>query len=210
MRITALAAAVLAVGALALNGCARDVETEVTRFHGGHLPAEASFAVLPENPDKAGPEFDTYAEMIAEEMTAHGFSRSEPEAADLHARVDYDVSEGRTKIESRPGHAYPYYSYRLGYHRYPFSHSFYHPHHYGGHLGPDIRSETVYTRKLTLKIRDTAKDETVFEGRALSEGRTQEISKIMPYLVESMFRNFPGESGTTKVVEIETKNGNRY
>jgi len=196
--------------AAAIAGCARGVETEVTRFHGGHLPSDASFAVLPENPDKAGPEFDTYAERIAREMRAHGFARTDADSAELHVLTDYEVSEGRTRIQSRPGYAYPYYSYRLGVFHHPHQHAFFHPHAYGGRLGPDIRSETVYTRKLALRIRGTESGEIVFEGRALSEGPTREIAKIMPYLVEAMFRNFPGQSGMTKVVEVEAEDGRRY
>jgi len=196
--------------ALVLGGCARDVRTEVTRFHGGHLPAGETFAVLPVESTKAGPEFDSYAEMVAEELAGHGFKRTTPDQATLQALIDYGVSEGRTKIESRPGYAYPHYSYYVGYNRHPFHYGFYSPFHHDGYLGPDIRTETVYTRTLTIKIRDTRADEVVFEGRALSEGPTQEISKIMPYLVESMFRNFPGESGTTKLVKIESRDGSRY
>lgn len=196
--------------ALVLGGCARDVRTEVTRFHAGHLPAGESFAVLPAESLKAGPEFDSYAEMVVEEMTGHGFKRAASDEAAMHVLVDYAVSEGRTKIESRPGYAYPHYSYHVGYYHHPFHYGFYSPFYHDGYLGPDIRSETVYTRKLSMKIRNTRTDEIVFEGRAISEGPTQEISKVMPYLVESMFRNFPGESGTTKLVKIESRDGSRY
>jgi len=195
---------------LIAGGCARDVETEVTRFHQGHLPAGESFAVLPEEDIAAGPEFDRYADMIAEELATYGYSRAMAGEADLHVLIDYNVSEGRTRIESRPGFSYPHYSYLLGFHHRPFHYGFYHPYRYDGYLGPDIRSKTIHTRRLAMTIRNAGTGETVFEGRALSEGPTQEIARIMPYLVESMFRNFPGDSGTTKVVKIETKNGSRY
>jgi len=156
-RVFALAAT---AAMLVLGACARDVETRVTRFHEGHLPAGGTFVVQPESPDLAGPEFNRYADLVAQEMTRYDYSRTkDPAAADLHVAIDYSVSEGRTKIESRPGYAYPHYRFHVG---------------------------------------------------ALSEGPTAEVAQVMPYLVESMFRNFPGESGTTKVVKIETRDGAAY
>lgn len=70
--------------------------------------------------------------------------------------------------------------------------------------------DTVYTRLLRVRMIDKSQGDVVYEARALSEGPTQEISTIMPYLVEAIFREFPGESGSTKVVEVRTNDGNRY
>lgn len=193
-----------------LGGCAGQVETEVTRFHEGRLPAGETFAVQPMNAEKRGPEFRQYADMIAREFSAYGYQRTDSGTPDLTLAIDYSVSEGRTKIDSRPGFGYPHYSYHVGFAHHPFSYAHFHPYHYSGYLGPDVYSRTVYTRKLEMKIVNTAKDQIAFEGRAISEGPKQEISLIMPYLVESMFRDFPGASGTTKVVAIETKDGARY
>jgi len=207
-RVFALAAT---LAMLVLGACARDVETRVTRFHEGHLPAGGTFVVQPESPDLAGPEFNRYADLVAQEMTRYDYSRTkDPAAADLHVAIGYSVSEGRTKIESRPGYAYPHYRFHVGAFHRPFHYGFYQPHYYDGFLGPDIRSETVYTRRLSMKVRNNETGETLFEGRALSEGPTAEVAQVMPYLVESMFRNFPGESGTTKVVKIETRDGAAY
>lgn len=191
--------------ALLLSACARDVETQVTRFHEGALPAGETFTVEPAKPEMRGPEFRSYAQLVRDEMRQYGFETADGDP-DLRVVADYGVSEGRTKVESYGGYGYPFYSYRFGtFH--PFHHGFVHPHHFGGYYGPEIRSDTVYTRTLRLKMIDTSSGEVVFEGRAISEGPTQELSTIMPYLVESMFRNFPGESGATKVVEIEGKDG---
>jgi hypothetical protein len=43
----------------------------------------------------------------------------------------------------------------------------------------------------------------VFEGRVESNGTESSLPEVMPYLITAMFNNFPGESGTTKVVTIE-------
>jgi hypothetical protein len=190
---------------LLLSACAREVQTQVTRFHEGKLPAGETFTVEPAEPARQGPEFRTYARLILEEMRQYGY-RPTDEDPDLRVVVSYDVGEGRTEVET---YGHPYYGYHLGRFR-PHRHGVLHAHHFGGFYGPEIRSRTVYTRRLQLEIVDANTGEVQFEGRALSEGSSQELSQVMPYLVEAMFRNFPGESGTTKVVEIETREGQRY
>ncbi len=194
---------------LLLGACAAKVETSVTRFHDGFNFAGQGFHVVPKDPAKQGPEFQQYAGLITDAMAGYGFKPVSPDKADLKVVVDYGVSEGRVKIETTPGYVYPAYSYHLGFYH-PFYYGYYDPFYYDGFLGPEIRSKTVYTRKLSLRIENTKTGKTVFEGRAVSEGPTGEISLIMPYLVESMFRNFPGESGATKVVQIKTKDGHLY
>jgi len=200
----------LATASILLGACASKVETEVTRFHKGALPQGETVRIVHADQGREGPEFDQYADLIRQDLARLGYSPvQEGSTADLTVEVDYSVSEGRTRIDERPGYGYPYYSYRFGVF-YPYHHAFIHPHFFDGYAGPRIRSQTVYTRSLRMRIIESGSEDVVFEGRVVSEGREQEISRVMPYLVESMFRNFPGESGTTKVVDIKTKDGERY
>ncbi len=194
---------------LLLGACAAKVETSVTRFHQGLSFEGQRFYVVPRDPARQGPEFQQYAGLITDAMARYGFTPAAPDEADLKVVVDYGVSEGRVRIETTPGYAYPAYSYHLGFYH-PFYYGYYDPFYYDGFLGPEIRSKTVYTRRLGLRIENVKTGQVVFEGRAVSEGPTGEISLIMPYLVESMFRNFPGESGATKVVQIKTEDGHLY
>ncbi len=211
MRMRALAGWLTVVTVLLLGACARHVETQVTRFHEGALPAGRTVAIRPTDPAREGPEFRTYANMIADEFVKLGYKLAAPEEEpDLEVLVDYGVDEGRVKIETRPGYAYPYYSFYLGYFH-PYHYGFFYPYAFDPFFyGPEIESQTVYTRRLALKIRDRKTGEIVFEGRAVSEGPTRELNLVMPYLVEAMFRNFPGESGVTRLVEIKTKEGRVY
>ncbi|GIX15882.1 MAG: hypothetical protein KatS3mg119_0068 [Rhodothalassiaceae bacterium] len=193
-----------------LAACARHVETQVTRFHEGSLPAGRTIVIMPADPAREGPEFRTYASMIADEFVKLGYRlAASPEEADLEVVVDYGVDQGRVEIETRPGYAYPYYGFYLG-HFHPYHYGFFYPYIYDPFYGPDIESQTVYTRQLSLKIRDRQTGRVVFEGRAVSEGPTRELNLVMPYLVEAMFRNFPGESGVTRLVEIKTREGRIY
>ena len=50
---------------------------------------------------------------------------------------------------------------------------------------------------------NTPKKERVFEGHALSTGRNGQIEPVMPYILDALFKNFPGRSGETQRVSIE-------
>jgi len=43
----------------------------------------------------------------------------------------------------------------------------------------------------------------VFEGRALSEGLNGQLVPVMPYILDALFKDFPGSSGSTKTVRVE-------
>jgi hypothetical protein len=74
-----------------------------------------------------------------------------------------------------------------------------------GQIGSIPFKATEYQRILLLNmidINESSKDNvvTAFEGRVISRGSTGEISKVLPTLIEALFRNFPGESGKTKKI----------
>ena len=43
----------------------------------------------------------------------------------------------------------------------------------------------------------------VFEGRAISAGLNGQIEPVMPYMLDAIFRDFPGPSGKTMTVRVE-------
>jgi hypothetical protein len=45
--------------------------------------------------------------------------------------------------------------------------------------------------------------ERVFEGRALSEGLNGQVEPVLPYIIDALFRDFPGASGATRTVRVE-------
>ena len=66
----------------------------------------------------------------------------------------------------------------------------------------DLRSYTVYTSHLDLKIKRAADGQPVFEGTAKARSRTDELQTLVPNLVEAMFTNFPGRSGETVRITV--------
>src|SRR3546814_5988609 len=62
---------------------------------------------------------------------------------------------------------------------------------------PEVYSYTVYSSFLDMKITRARTGESVFEGRAETQTRSDDLTKLVPKLVTAMFTNFPGRSGET-------------
>ena len=69
-----------------------------------------------------------------------------------------------------------------------------------GVVGAAPFSVTHHDRHLEIEIRDQ-KGKSVFEGRANSTGTVSDIAGVLPQMIDSMFTEFPGESGKTERIE---------
>ncbi len=205
MRITNLLV-IVGLG-LFVTACSQSFKSDVARFHKLPAPTGESFLIVAKDEDKnGGIEFSQYAGLVRARLMDIGYRTVTEGDPDLVVRMDYNMSDGDQRTRSRPGYGYGYYGYGLGH----SLHSFHHPYWPGyGYYSSGNYSVTVYTRKLEMDIL-RADGEVLFEGKAISVGRDNRMPEIMPYLVQAMFANFPGESGVTKVVEIETPGGTKY
>ena len=68
-------------------------------------------------------------------------------------------------------------------------------------FGDDIDVYTVYTSFLDMDIR-RPDGQAVFEGTARARSRTDELSVLVPNLIEAMFTGFPGNSGETVKITV--------
>lgn len=195
--------------ALGLSACATPFKADVSRF-AVPLPAPQgqTFAVVPEDPKLAGGlEFATYANSVAAEMQDLGYVRAaSPEAADLLVRFDYRVDGGRERVRTdfngvgaagfgpwgRWG-GWGGGGWGLGFND-PF---------FGG---PDVRSYTIYTSGIDLKIDRAADGQRLFEGKAEAVSRSNRLPRLVPNLVDAMFTGFPGNSGETLRITIRDDN----
>lgn len=198
-------ATVLAGAAAGLAACAPTFKADVSRF-ATTLPAPTgqTFAVVAEDPALAGGlEFALYADEVADEMSRLGYVETEnPEAANLLVRFDYGVDNGRERVRTTGIHADPFFSpwgrfSRFGYRR-AYAFGFYDP----WLAGPEVRSYTVYTSDVEMKIDDTASGERLFEGTAQAVSRTNRLQALVPNLVDALFTDFPGNSGETLRITI--------
>ncbi|QYJ07628.1 DUF4136 domain-containing protein [Qipengyuania flava] len=202
-----------------LSACATPFQADVSRFQ-AQLPAPQgeSYFVVADDPALAGGlEFSQYADLVEAEMARLGYAQAtSAEAASLLVRFDYGVDKGREKLRTtgfsdpfyEPWYGYPYRS-RWGYRSRlrPFR-----PHYVGSRWGygfydpwfggPEVRSTTVYTSGIDLKIDRAATGERLFEGKAQAMSTSNRLQYLVPNLVEAMFTDFPGNSGETLRISI--------
>jgi hypothetical protein len=67
------------------------------------------------------------------------------------------------------------------------------------------RRYTMFQRQLTLKITDARSQQRVYEITVRSDGEGSSLATVMPYLVESAFKDFPGQNGRTRIIELKMK-----
>ena len=211
-----------------LAACATPFRADVSRFE-SQLPAPTgqSFYVVADDPSLAGGlEFSQYASFVANEMNTLGYRQaSTPEDATLLVRFDYGVDNGRERVTSSGfgrssafGYRDPFYSSWYGYSRpiayrdragrtrlayvpsRAWGYGWYDPFFDRGYN--DVRSYTVYTSGIDLKIDNAATGERLFEGKAEAASTSNRLQYLVPNLVEAMFTDFPGNSGETVRISV--------
>ncbi len=231
-RALKLASVPMIVASLA--ACTTGFNAEVSRFQ-SQLPAPTgeSFAVVADDPALAGGlEFSQYADLVEAQMERLGYAQAAtPEEATLLVRFDYGVDKGRERIRSTGFHDpfySPWYGYgsRFGYYS-PFSRPRYvrtrdgrivRANYYGSRWGfgfydpwfggPEVRSYTVYTSGIDMKIDRADSGERLFEGKAQALSRSDRLGYLVPNLVEAMFTGFPGNSGETVRITVKPEEEN--
>lgn len=204
---------------LLLGACTTPFRSDVTRFHSAVPPAGKTFIIVAKNPSRADSlELKSYGAVASKFLVAQGYVPAAAGTPDLIVGIDFGVSG---PVEKRnPSPAYPLWGsmyYYGGRYWYPhpwydpydqiyYNHPYYHWR-YASYLhDPYERSYIVYERVFEMAIQENGGD-VVFEGRATSIGRSKDLPAIMPYLIEALFTNFPGEDGSTVRVKIDPKDG---
>ena len=190
------------VALLALSACATPFRADVQRFVALPNTTGQSFAVVAANPDLSGGlEFGQYARLVEHRMEKLGYRLSDdPATAELIVSMDYEIDKGREKVVSDVDPFFSSIGYRgyYGRHRYRYRYGFHDPFLFGGpgFAGyGGVRSFTVYTTDLDLKIDRAVDGERLFEGKAEALSRSKNLTYLVPNLVEAMFTDFPGNSG---------------
>ena len=195
----------LAAAAL-LSACAPTFEARVARFSALPTPPAKTFYVEPANQAYVGGlEFATYANMVKKQMLAKGFTEvAAPAGADVTVLLDYAVGAPQQRIQTRPstnvgwagGWGPGWGGAGWGWH--PYWGPAWGPGWggaWGGWGGQEIYSVTEYTAVMALKMVRTADKANLFEGRAETTSRSNNLPAVMPNLVRAMFTQFPGTNG---------------
>ncbi len=194
----------LRIGAMALlaslaSACATNFNADVTRFQQLPKPSGETIEVVPKNPNEAANlSFKQYAQMVGAHLGQQGFNPPVPGTpTTLIATIDYGVSAGpvpasvkkRSPIQigigvgTGGGHS----AFGMG---------------MSTGVGTTPNEPPVSNRWLQLVITQRSDGKVLYEGKAESLGQGTNINPVMPLLVEALFKDFPGKSGTTNHVEL--------
>lgn len=211
--VKVLLAAILAP--LLMGGCGTMIESKVTVFHEIAPSAQGTtYAFVRSKQQEGSLEHKAYEDLVRRHLSKNGFRETTAAQADLAVFISYEIDNGREVVSSYPifGQTGVASSYTYGnvYRSYGGSASYsgattYTPTY--GIVGSAATSDTVYTRKVQLdmlnrRLLDQDKVSKIYEGRVLSSGSSGQLNLVMPYLIESLFQEFPGNSGKTKTVTL--------
>jgi hypothetical protein len=212
---------------LAVAGCAQNFNAKVNRFQAMPVPQGQTFVVKADDPRlEGGLEFATYARQVSQRLAAVGYQpASSPAQAALVVKVAYGVDQGKEKLRTVPsfnncnsfydpwcrggfggfGGYYPSaYRWRGGFYAYGFNDPFL----FGSGFRDEVESYTVFTSDLTMKIEKSGSGERVFEGNAKAMSLNDNLTYLVPNLIDAMFTGFPGNSGeTVKITVAPPKKG---
>lgn len=200
-----------AVAGLSLLGaCASPFEARVQSFQTMPPAQGQTFVIKPADDSRpASLEFQSYANLVAAQLQRLGFRPAASiDGAELHVLMDFGAGPGRERISTRPGMTPAWgWSGRGWYGRSPmWWGSFYDPFWGSGWSQPEVYSFTVYPAFVEVDILRASDKVPLFEGRAETTTRVNDLPATMPQLVTALFTDFPGEPARSKVVRVNTGN----
>lgn len=188
---------ILVLGIIFLSGCSSSIKSNVTRFH--QLPPANgdSIEVVSLDPTlQQSIEFGTYAQMVGKKLGDVGYTPPENNRSRYIAELGYSIVPlGETVIENRSPVSVGV-GVGSGSRR-------------GTSMGVGIstgfgssNTELQYVSRLTMNIIDLTTGNRLYEGHVENISRGQSLSQTMPLLIDALFQDFPGESGTSNVVKV--------
>jgi Domain of unknown function (DUF4136) len=196
-----LLAAAMPLALLMVTSCAEPFQANVARFQSLPAPQGQSFSIQPVDVrNEGGLEFAQYAGLVSQRLAAYGYRPAAGAKAELSVQLDYGIDKGVQKTVSRPSPSFGGYGGfgRYGYgHRWGYGSAFYYgwdPFGYDPFFDQSIDTYTIYTSYMTMTI-VRPDGQHVFEGKAKARSLDDNMTVIVPKLIEAMFTNFPGQSG---------------
>lgn len=206
---------------LLLTGCASTIRSEVTTFHQwpSALP-DKSYVFERSDAQAQSLEYRSYEALVRNALNQSGLNETAAkEKAALHVKVDTSISGRDVRIVETvlvdpwygspwygPGAFGPYGAYGPYWGGRYAGHPLYAPMWPGMPVAREQeRRYTVFHRELKIKISSASDGQHLYEVTVRSDGKEGNLAKVMPYLVQSAFAEFPGKSGVPRVVELKLK-----
>ena len=202
---------------LLVSACAT-IRSNISVFH--ELKPQVAgmkYVLVPTKDQEGSLEHKTYEKVVRKQLNAKGLKEVEFDEAEVVVFFSYGIDGGKQAINSYPIFGQTGVSSSNTYgtvQSYGNSATYsgtttYTPTY--GVVGTGTTSYTRYTRYLSLDIID--KDSTlsedkinrVYEAKVISSGRTSQLPEIVPVMIEALFEEFPGESGSTRTVHTTSE-----
>lgn len=201
------AASMLAV-VIGLSGCASTVSARVTSFQ--HWPGNAAGQAYRFAPVEANNlEQRAYQDVVRASIGATGLVEAPPGgAARFEVAFDYGVAQVQV-MTRRPYDPYFYGGYG-GYGRFagPYGRFWGPGFGWGGYWGPEWVDVpvTAYRNTVNLRISDAAQGGAeVYRATASTLSDRPDLIRVMPYLMQSVFDNFPNNNGTDREIDYSVQ-----
>ena len=190
-----------------LSGCATTppvMHTQVTTFNQWtQVPADKSYVFGRTLEFQNSLELKWNEDIVRDELILKGFKEAaNPAQAKLTVTLRPSISSRDVRVRD-PWPADPFWS-PYGWYGSRFGHrpfGWYDP--YWSFPQYTDYSVTVYRHRLELDIDARgAEQKRLYEGRVESDGDTDSLLPVMPYLIRALFTDFPGNNGATRRVDV--------
>lgn len=196
------------------SGCVT-MRTNLTTFHGANHNERGSITVLPvSESEKNSLAFKSHSEALMRKLIGAGYVATDNSSASQYvAFMTYGIDTGKTTTSVVPlyGQTGGGTSMTTG----NISNNFGRTYNFNstttqmptyGVVGAMPVKRTEYLRELNIDIYKMSEKPTkTYEIRAKSIGSCGNINAVVPAMIESVFKNFPGVSGKPISVEVEAK-----
>lgn len=186
------------IGAFILASCSSGVKNNVTRFHQLPTPNGETIEVIAMDPTlQQSIEFGAYAQMVGSKLGTIGYQPPVGNASQYIAEISYlihplqdGIIEDRSPVSVGVGVG------SGGRRR-------------GTSMGVGISTSfgssnnaMQYVSSLSMNIIDLGTGQRLYEGHVESINKNQNLAQIMPFMIEALFQDFPGDNGTSNIVKI--------
>ena len=189
---------------LGVSGCASTMSTRVTSFQQWPADAQGQTYQFVQS-QSANLEQRAYQDMLRASIGVTGLVEA-PQGAPARFEVAFDY--GVTQVQVMTRQPYDPYFYG-GYGRYygnPYGRFWGPGYGWGGFWGPEWVDVPVtgYRNTVNIRINDRRQNGAeVYRSTASTLSDRPEMVRVMPYLVRSIFDNFPGNNGSERDVEYK-------
>lgn len=183
------------------------ITSNIEVFHQLKPSQTYTYNMMPFKEQEGKLEYSNYANKVRSQLNSKGYIEANPDKADVIVFIEYGIDDGKEVLSSYPiwgqtgvasSTTYGTVGSSGNYSGTTYNNPTY------GVVGSGTTSDTVYKRFFKLEMVDNKsylashKLNNVYEAKVTSTGTSNSLTKVFPYMLRSLFEDFPNESGTMK------------